>query len=204
MFSESGVQTSICINLYYFYQLNIKLNEWLSIIYCRLSKLFKALKTTVYHHRTEDCTAVFGGGASRGVRLFFKMCVCQKKANLDALLELVSRGGRSFPEQLTEDDDLLEEENSSFFGARQDAGVLLRHKEGFLLQQFALRGQFTLQRRFYQSAPLILSNCYQSYTGGGCTEMYSKWTHLVSLQPTQIHHVVTQFRDLRHQIYCFL
>lgn len=29
-------------------------------------------------------------------------------------------------------------------------------------------------------------------------------TYLKSLQPTQIHHVITQFRDLRHQIYCFL
>lgn len=59
---------------------------------------------------------------------------------LDALLKLVSGRGRSFPEQLTEDDDLLKKENSSFFRARQDAGVLLRYKEGFLLQQFALAG----------------------------------------------------------------
>lgn len=38
-------------------------------------------------------------------------------AYLDALLELVSGCGRSFPEQLTEDDDLLKEENSSFLRA---------------------------------------------------------------------------------------
>lgn len=55
-------------------------------------------------------------------------------AYLDALLELVAGRGRAFPEQLAEDDDLLEEENPPFFGARQDAGVLLRHEEGFLLQ----------------------------------------------------------------------
>lgn len=67
---------------------------------------------------------------------------------LDALLELVSRCGRSFPEQLTEDDNLLKEENSPFFGARQDAGVLLCNKEGLLLQQFALTGQFTLRRNW--------------------------------------------------------
>lgn len=65
---------------------------------------------------------------------------------LDALLELVSGCGRSFPEQLTEDDDLLKQKDSTFFGAWQDAGVLLRHKEGFLLQQFSLTGQFTLQK----------------------------------------------------------
>lgn len=64
---------------------------------------------------------------------------------LDALLELVSGRGRSLPEQLAEDDDLLKQKDSPFFGARQDAGVLLRHKEGFLLQQFSLTGQFTLQ-----------------------------------------------------------
>ena len=69
------------------------------------------------------------------------------QTHLNALLELVAGRGRAFPEQLTEDDDLLEEEDSAFFGARQDAGVLLRHKEGFLLQQFALIGQFSLQRR---------------------------------------------------------
>lgn len=64
---------------------------------------------------------------------------------LDALLELVPGRGGSFPEQLAEDDDLLKEENSPFFGARQDAGVLLCYKEGFLLQQFALTRQLTLQ-----------------------------------------------------------
>lgn len=34
--------------------------------------------------------------------------------------------------------------------------------------------------------------------------MNRKGAYLISLQPTQIHHVVTQFRDLRHQIYSFL
>lgn len=38
-------------------------------------------------------------------------------AHLDALFELVPRRGRAFPEQLAEDDDLLEEEDSPFFGA---------------------------------------------------------------------------------------
>lgn len=65
--------------------------------------------------------------------------------HLDALLELVSRRGRPLPEQLAEDDDLLEEKDPSFFGARQDAGILLRHEEGFLLQQLSLAGQFTLR-----------------------------------------------------------
>lgn len=64
---------------------------------------------------------------------------------LDALLELVSRGGRAFPEQLAEDHDLLEEEDPPLFGAGQDAGVLLCYEEGLLLQQFALTGQFALQ-----------------------------------------------------------
>ena len=40
--------------------------------------------------------------------------------------------------------------------------------------------------------------------GGGCAGMHRKCTYLVSLQPTQVHHVITQFRDLRHQIYSFL
>ena len=65
-----------------------------------------------------------------------------------ALLELVSGRGRSFPEQLTEDDNLLEKENSSLFGARQDTGVLLCDEEGFLLEQLALTGQFTLKRKW--------------------------------------------------------
>lgn len=64
---------------------------------------------------------------------------------LNTLLELVSRSGRPFPEQLAENNDLLEEEDPPLFGAGQDAGVLLRYKEGLLLQQFALTGQFALQ-----------------------------------------------------------
>lgn len=66
---------------------------------------------------------------------------------LNALLELVSRSGRAFPEQLAENNDLLEEEDPPLFGAGQDAGVLLRDEEGLLLQQFALTGQFALQMR---------------------------------------------------------
>lgn len=74
---------------------------------------------------------------------------------LDTLLELVSGRRRAFPQQLTEDDDLLKEENSAFFGARQDAGVLLCYKEGFLLQQFALTGQFALRRNQDRSTQLV-------------------------------------------------
>lgn len=59
---------------------------------------------------------------------------------LDALFELVSGCGRAFPEQLTEDDDLLKEEHPPFFRARQDAGILLGHEESLLLQQLALIG----------------------------------------------------------------
>lgn len=65
---------------------------------------------------------------------------------LDALFELVAGCGRAFSQQLTEDHDLLEQEDSSFLRAGQDAGVLHRNKKGFLLQQFALTGQFPLQR----------------------------------------------------------
>lgn len=64
---------------------------------------------------------------------------------LNALLELVSRSGRPFPEQLAENHYLLKEEDAALFGAGQDAGVLLCYKEGLLLQQFALTGQFALQ-----------------------------------------------------------
>ena len=64
---------------------------------------------------------------------------------LDTLLELVTRRWGALPQQLAEDDDLFEEEHSSLFGARQHAAVLLRHKEGLLLEQLALAGQFTLK-----------------------------------------------------------
>lgn len=64
---------------------------------------------------------------------------------LNALLELVSRSGRAFPEQLAENNNLLKEEDAPLFGAGQDAGVLLCYEEGLLLQEFALAGQFALQ-----------------------------------------------------------
>lgn len=64
---------------------------------------------------------------------------------LDALLELVAGRGRAFPEQLAEDDDLLEEEHAPLFGPRQHAGILLCDEEGLLLQQLALAGQLALR-----------------------------------------------------------
>lgn len=87
---------------------------------------------------------------------------------LNALLELVPGRGRAFPEQLAEDDDLLKEENASFFGARQDAGVLLCHEEGFLLQQFALAGQFTL--RVDTNNGQVLFKCISSKQAEGKME----------------------------------
>lgn len=63
---------------------------------------------------------------------------------LDALLELVARGGRALAEELAEDDDLLKEEDPALLAARQNARVLFRYKERLLLQQFTLAGQLTL------------------------------------------------------------
>lgn len=69
------------------------------------------------------------------IQLFNLLKCCFSMApHLDALLELVSGGGRAFAEQLTEDDDLLKKEDPALFAARQDARVLLCHKERLLLQ----------------------------------------------------------------------
>ena len=67
--------------------------------------------------------------------------------NLDALFELVARGGRAFPQKLTEDDNLLKEEDAALFTAGQDARILLRHIEGLLLQQLSLARQLPLVER---------------------------------------------------------
>ena len=72
--------------------------------------------------------------------------------HLDALLVLIARWGGPFTEQLTEDDDLLEEEDASVFTAGKNSSVLLPHTEGLLLQQLALARQLPLRRftqRFY-------------------------------------------------------
>lgn len=52
---------------------------------------------------------------------------------LDTLLELVAWRGRALTEQLTEDDNLLEQKDSALLAAGQDTRVLLGHKECFLL-----------------------------------------------------------------------
>lgn len=69
------------------------------------------------------------------------------QANLDAVLVLVSRVVGAFPQQLAEDDDLLEQENSALFTARQNSSVLLPDAEGLLLQQLPLRRQLPLEDR---------------------------------------------------------
>ncbi len=65
--------------------------------------------------------------------------------HLDAALKDVSRERETFlpVDWLTEDDQLLEKEDPSFFGSGQEAAVLLGNSEGVLLEQFAL-GCFTL------------------------------------------------------------
>lgn len=67
------------------------------------------------------------------------------QSNLDAVLELVSRVVGAFAQQFTENDDLLEQENSSLFAARQNSSVLLPDTEGLLLQQLPLRRQLPLE-----------------------------------------------------------
>lgn len=65
-------------------------------------------------------------------------------SHLDAVLELVSRVVGTFSQELAEDDDLLKEENTALFTARQNPAVLLPHTEGLLLQQLPLRRQLPL------------------------------------------------------------
>lgn len=63
-----------------------------------------------------------------------------KSTHLDAVFKDVSRDGKAFlpVNGLTEDDQLLKQEDSSLLGSRQKATVLLCDSKGVLLKQLAL------------------------------------------------------------------
>lgn len=65
--------------------------------------------------------------------------------DLDAVLELVARVLRAFPQQLTEDDDLFKKENPPLFTPGQHPSVLLPNTEGLLLQQLPMGRQLPLR-----------------------------------------------------------
>lgn len=72
-------------------------------------------------------------------------------SHLDAVFELVPGVVGAFSQQFAEDDDVLEQEDSSLFAAGQNAAVLLPNTEGFLLQQLPLRRQLPLENTSRQS-----------------------------------------------------
>lgn len=66
---------------------------------------------------------------------------------LDAVLEQIawSREALFLIQWLTEDDDLLEEEDTPLLGPGQEAGVLIRHQERVLEEEPALSYNFALK-----------------------------------------------------------
>lgn len=69
--------------------------------------------------------------------------------HLDAVFKDVSREGEAFlpVDGLAEDDQLLEQKDSSLLGSRQEAAVLLCNGEGVLLEQFALGRDLSLMQK---------------------------------------------------------
>lgn len=76
-------------------------------------------------------------------------------ADLDAVLELVSRVIGAFAQQLAKNDNLLKQEDPTLFTSRQDTSVLLPDAEGLLLKQLSLRRQFSLEHARRQSFCLL-------------------------------------------------
>lgn len=78
------------------------------------------------------------------------MSTCAKRHThyLDAVLEQEPWRGEALllVERLTENDDLLKEEDPPLLAARQEPCILLRDQERVLQEQLALGNNFTLKR----------------------------------------------------------
>lgn len=131
--------------------------------------------------------------------MFYGYLMTQCSSHLDAVFKGVPRQREAFflVDWLTENDQLLKKENPSLPGSGQDAALLLTDRERILLEQLPLCRDFSLE----QHVNPVTDHNQLFFVLSTMTKLNTLLSHLKTLKPAHIHHVITAFWHKTHHLH---